>query len=34
VEYTKVNKDGKKQTKETKEQAIIVTSYGEKKEKK
>ena len=34
VEYTKVTKDGEKETKETKEQEIIVTSYGEKKEKK
>ena len=34
VEYTKVVKDGEKETKETKEQEIIVTSYGEKKEKK
>lgn len=34
VEYTKVTKDGEKETKKIKEQEIIVTSYGEKKEKK
>jgi hypothetical protein len=34
VEYTKVTKDGEKETKEQGEQEIIVTSYGEKKEKK